>query len=103
MNWLILSLCLLLICVIGIVNGPVGLVVFYEQDVKDRVVKLGLTSVDKIRQLDKLSNSKKINLKVKQWFFSYSYSIILLKSNSMVLNTVTWTALVSGTNVIFCL
>ena len=28
---------LLLVCVIGIANGPVGLVVFYEQEVKNRV------------------------------------------------------------------
>ena len=35
-----ISMCfvLLIICVIGITNGPVGLVVFYEQEVKDRVV-----------------------------------------------------------------
>ena len=41
---------LLLICVIGIANGPVGLVVFYEQDVKDRVVELCLTTKEKIRK-----------------------------------------------------
>ena len=32
---------LLLVCVIGIANGPAGLVVLYEQDVQDRVVELG--------------------------------------------------------------
>jgi hypothetical protein len=41
---------LLLICVIGIANGPVGLVVFYEQEVKDRVVELGLTTESKIKK-----------------------------------------------------
>ena len=41
---------LLLICVVGIANGPVGLVVFYEQEVKDRVVELGLTTKEKIRK-----------------------------------------------------
>ena len=41
---------LLIICVIGIANGPVGLVVFYEQEVKDRVVKLGLTTKEKIKK-----------------------------------------------------
>ena len=41
---------LLLICVIGIANGPVGLVIFYEQDVQDRVVELGLTTKEKIRK-----------------------------------------------------
>ena len=41
---------LLLICVIGIANGPVGLVVFYEQDVQDRVVELGYTTKEKIKK-----------------------------------------------------
>ena len=38
---LILSFGLLLICVVGIAkDGPVGLVVFYEQEVQDKVVCL---------------------------------------------------------------
>ena len=41
---------LLIICVVGIANGPVGLVVFYEQEVKDRVVELGLTTKEKIHK-----------------------------------------------------
>ena len=41
---------LLIICVIGIANGPVGLVVFYEQEVKDRVVSLGLTTENRIKK-----------------------------------------------------
>lgn len=41
---------LLLICVIGIANGPVGLVVLYEQDVQDRVVELGYTTKEKIQK-----------------------------------------------------
>ena len=41
---------LLIICVIGIANGPVGLVVFYEQEVKDRVVSLGLTTESRIKK-----------------------------------------------------
>ncbi len=41
---------LLLTCVIGIANGPVGLVVLYEQDVQDRVVELGLTTKANIRK-----------------------------------------------------
>ncbi len=46
-----LAMCflLLLYCVIGISNGPVGLVVLYEQDVQDRVVQLGYTTKSKIR------------------------------------------------------
>lgn len=47
-----LAMCfiLLIICVIGIANGPVGLVVFYEKDVQDRVVELGLTTKDRIKR-----------------------------------------------------
>ena len=30
---------LLLVCVIGIANGPVGLVVFYGQEVKNRAIE----------------------------------------------------------------
>ncbi len=47
---IVLCFWMLLICVVGIANGPVGLVVFYEQDVKDRVVKLGLTSYERIKR-----------------------------------------------------
>lgn len=46
---LILCFWLLLICVVGIANGPVGLVVFYEQNIKDRVVELGLTTPEQIK------------------------------------------------------
>ena len=35
---------LLIICVVGIVNGPVGMVFFYEKEVQDKVVELGLTT-----------------------------------------------------------
>ena len=47
---IVMCFVLLIICVIGIANGPVGLVVFYEQDVKDRVVELGLTTREKIKR-----------------------------------------------------
>ena len=47
---IVMCFVLLLICVIGIANGPIGLVVFYEQEVKDRVVELGLTTEEKIRK-----------------------------------------------------
>lgn len=48
-----LAMCfiLLIVCVIGIANkGPVGLVCFYEKDVQDRVVELGLTTKDEIKR-----------------------------------------------------
>ncbi len=47
---LVMCLFLLLFCVIGTANGPVGLAVLYERDVQDRVVELGLTTRAKIRQ-----------------------------------------------------
>jgi hypothetical protein len=47
---LAMSFWLLLVCVVGIANGPVGLVVFFEQDVKDRAVELGLTTAEKIKK-----------------------------------------------------
>lgn len=41
---------LLIVCVIGIANGPVGLVALYEEDVQARVVELGYTTKEKIRK-----------------------------------------------------
>lgn len=47
-----LAMCfiLLMTCVVGIANGPVGLVVFYEKGVQNRVVELGYTTREKIRR-----------------------------------------------------
>ena len=46
---LVMSFWLLLVCVVGIAkDGPVGLVVFYEQEVRDRVIELGLTTKDRL-------------------------------------------------------
>ena len=48
-----LAMCfiLLIVCVVGIAkDGPVGLVCFYEKDVQDRVVELGLTTKDRIKR-----------------------------------------------------
>lgn len=41
---------LLIVCVVGIANGPIGLVVLYEDDVQQRVVELGYTSKAKIKR-----------------------------------------------------
>lgn len=41
---------LLVVCVVGIANGPAGLVVLYEQDVQDRAVELGYTTRKRIRK-----------------------------------------------------
>ena len=47
---IVMCFVLLIIFVVGKANGPVGLVVFYEQEVKDRVVALGLTTKEKIQK-----------------------------------------------------
>jgi hypothetical protein len=50
---LVMSFWLLLVCVVGIAkDGPVGLIVFYEQEVKDRVIELGLTTKDRIKKIN---------------------------------------------------
>ncbi|MGX8716291.1 MAG: hypothetical protein ACSW8A_11120 [Lachnospiraceae bacterium] len=47
---IVMCFVLLIICVVGIANGPVGLVIFYEQEVKDRVVELGMTTKERIQK-----------------------------------------------------
>lgn len=49
MEGIVLCFVLLLVCVVGIANGPVGLVVLYEDDVQKRVVELGYTTEKQIR------------------------------------------------------
>ena len=46
----LLILALLLTCVIGIANGPVGLVVLYEEDVQERAVALGYLTRKQLRR-----------------------------------------------------
>ena len=41
---------LVMVCVIGIRNGPVGAVYFFEPEVQERVVQLGLTTRAKIKR-----------------------------------------------------
>ena len=41
---------LLIVCAVGIANGPVGLVLLYEKDVQERAVELGLTTKEKIKR-----------------------------------------------------
>ena len=53
---IVMCFILLIICVVGIANGPVGLVTFFEQDVKDRVVGLKLTTKDKIKKQTVISS-----------------------------------------------
>ena len=37
---IVMCFVLLIVCVVGISNGPVGLVLLYEKDVQERVVEL---------------------------------------------------------------
>ncbi len=41
---------LLIVCVVGIANSPVGCVFLYEKDVQERVVELGLITKAKIKR-----------------------------------------------------
>ena len=45
---IVMCFVLLIICVVGIANGPVGMVFFYEKEVQDKVVELGLTTINLI-------------------------------------------------------
>lgn len=45
---LVMCFLMLLVCVVGISGGPVGCVFFYEKNVQERVVELGLTTKEKI-------------------------------------------------------
>ena len=47
---IVMCFVLLLTCVVGIANGPVGLVLLYEEDVQQRVVELGLTTRKEIKR-----------------------------------------------------
>lgn len=47
---IVMCFILLIYCAVGIANGPVGLVVLYEDDVQARVVELGLTTKEKIKK-----------------------------------------------------
>ena len=47
---IVMCFILLITCVVGIANGPVGLVVLYEKDVQDRVIELGYTTKEQIRK-----------------------------------------------------
>ena len=47
---IVMCFALLIVCAVGIANGPVGLVLLYEKDVQERVVELGLTTKEKIKR-----------------------------------------------------
>lgn len=47
---LVMCFLMLLVCVVGIANGPANCVFFYEKDVQEKVVELGLTTKEKIKR-----------------------------------------------------
>jgi hypothetical protein len=47
---IVMCFVLLVVCVVGIANGPVGLVAFYEPEVQERAIELGLTMRGRIRR-----------------------------------------------------
>lgn len=48
---IVLSFCYLITLVIGISNGPIGMVVMYEKDVQDRVIEKGLITKKKMNKI----------------------------------------------------
>ena len=50
MEGLIYCFLVLLACVVGIADGPVAMVFFYEKEVQERVVELGLTTPERIKR-----------------------------------------------------
>lgn len=47
---IVMCFVLLIVCVVGISNGPVDMVLLYEDDVQRRAVELGLTTSQTIRK-----------------------------------------------------
>ncbi len=47
---IVMCFALLIVCVVGIANGPAGLVVLYEEDVQKRVVELGYMTPGQIKK-----------------------------------------------------
>ena len=41
---------LLIVCVVGIADGPAGMVFFYEKEVQDKAIELGLTTRETINK-----------------------------------------------------
>lgn len=47
---IVMCFILLIICVIGIANGPEKFTVFYEKNVQDKVIELGYTTKEQIKK-----------------------------------------------------
>lgn len=50
MEGIVMCFVLLIFCVVGIANGPAGLVVLYEEDVQARVIELGYMTKEKLQK-----------------------------------------------------
>ena len=46
---------LLIVCVVGIANGPAGMVFFYEKEVQDKAIELGLTTRETIKKRKRIT------------------------------------------------
>ena len=46
---------LLIICVVGIADGPVGMVFFYEKEVQDKAIELGLITRETINRRKRIT------------------------------------------------
>ena len=75
---IVMCFALLIVCVVGIANGPVGLVLLYEKDVQQRVVELGLTTKEKIRKIFIICS---IALFVPQFVLPTQYQSMKKRSN----------------------
>lgn len=53
---IVMCFVLLIVCVVGIANGPVGLVTFYEPEVQERAIELGLTTRQRIKRSTTLAS-----------------------------------------------
>lgn len=47
---IVMCFVLLFICVVGMANGPVEMVFFYEKEVQEKAIELGLTTADRIKK-----------------------------------------------------
>lgn len=47
---IVMCFILIMVCVVRIANGPVGSVYFFEKNVQERVIELGLTTKEKIKK-----------------------------------------------------
>ena len=46
---------LLIVCIVGIANGPAGMVFFYEKEVQDKAIELGLTTRETIKKRKRIT------------------------------------------------